>query len=120
MGIMFGISKQQIGKIRRAGRKRGGIIVGISKDLEVNGVREWKWALAIEAKRLKIEESLNIIEVYHCGKIKEILNNINDIRDEIAGMEERLLIIGDLNATIEEWQVEKKGKREKVGSHMTK
>ena len=97
----------------KKGRAKGGVAVGIRKSLEVGELKEWDYGIVIKDLKGAEEKSISLIVVYNNVKIETVLNKMKTIAEECVERGESVIVVGDLNARVGEWQIGTTGEREK-------
>lgn len=105
---------------KKKGRAKGGVIVGIKKAIELEEIFEWEYGIVIKGVKIEKDREVNIIVVYNNGKIKEVLGKIAMVIEKLGESREQILIIGDMNARIGDWQVNEEGEAERGRRSMDK
>lgn len=88
-------------------------MVGLKKELKVIKVYEWKWGLVIKGLRVESQKRINIVVLYNNGKMEGMLKSLSKVGEEVYEEGEGVLLMGDFNARIGEWQVGGEGRKEK-------
>lgn len=98
---------------KRKGRAKGGVLLGVKKILSVRKVKEWEWGIVVEGLKIESEKRINLVVIYNNGKMEEMIKSLSKLGEELSVEGEGLLIMGDLNARIGDWQVGTRGERER-------
>lgn len=89
-------------------------MIGIRKSLKVERIEEWEFGLTIKGLEIGGNKRADLIIVYNNGKIEIALNKLSKMAEESIEQGNALLIAGDFNARIAEWQIGQEGEREKT------
>lgn len=96
-------------RIKKKGRAKGEVIVGISKEEKYEGMEEWKYGLKIRRIKVGRGDNVNVVVIYNNGKTKEMLEEIRKTIEEWIRNGETVILIGDFNARIGTCQINKEG-----------
>lgn len=99
-------------RFKKKGRAKGGILVGISKEVSFEGAEEWKYGIKIKSLEIGGGDIVNIIVVYSNEKVKKMIEEVKKEIEGWIGKGETILLIGDFNARIGKWQISREGERE--------
>lgn len=72
-------------KENKRGRAKGGLLVGISKGVDMGIIEEESYGLVLKEIKIEKEKKINRIIVYNNGKIKEVLEKLRGIVEELGG-----------------------------------
>lgn len=101
---------------KKKGRAKGGVAVGIRLGLEYSEIREWRYGLVIKELRIDRDKKISVIIGYNNGKVKEVVEEMGDLIDELVRLGDPVLVMGDFNARIGKWQVGEEGELEETRS----
>lgn len=91
------------------GRAKGGVLVGIRKEIEIDRVDEWKYGLILKEIHIEKEKKANIVVIYNNGKMKDVKDELEEVIDELVIEGNTIIIIGDFNARIGKWKINEEG-----------
>lgn len=104
----------------KKGRAKGGVIVGVKKEIAFREASEWDYGVVIEGIKIGKKKEMNIIVVYNNGKIKEMLKKLKEVINRVEENRKQTLIIGDMNARIGDWQIGEDGEAKRGRKSMDK
>ncbi|XP_015126995.1 uncharacterized protein LOC107048360 [Diachasma alloeum] len=94
-------------RIHKRGKASGGHLVGIRKTLKADWiVEEWEYGMKLRIQERESRESYRVITIYNNVRknLKRALGKMDELVEDSEGSEERLIIVGDLNARSGELQ----------------
>lgn len=101
-------------RVKNKGRAKGGVAVGIRRGIEVQAVVEWEYGLVIQGLEVEKKRQVDLIVVYNNAKMDLVIDKMNKIAEKSIDNGKALIVMGDLNARIADWQIGKEGEREKT------
>lgn len=91
------------------GRAKGGVLIGIKKNIIIKTVKEWRYGLLLREVNIARGKKINVIIAYNNEKMKEVTEELKELYEELVVEGNTIIIIGDFNARIEKWRIEEEG-----------
>lgn len=93
----------------KRGRAKGGVLVGIKKEMNMSRAYEWEYGVIVEGVWVDKARRIDIIVTYNNGKAREMVKELRDRVEELVGKGGGVIVVGDFNARIGKWQVSEEG-----------